>query len=105
MADQGSRAIYAEYEMLKGIEQRKNNLIEVKHHSLSPKVGPLTADNEQELLRRYDQLSEAYEREQLDHARETQFNRDVQLREQRLQKELRGYKDDMVCDPSLRGLP
>lgn len=93
MADQDSHAMYAEYEMLKGVEQRKNILIEVKCFHV---IGTPAADNEKELLRRYDQLSEAFEREQLDHARESQFNRDVQLREQRLQKELRGYKDDMV---------
>lgn len=28
--------MYAEYEMLKGVEQRKNKLIEVKHHSVFP---------------------------------------------------------------------
>ena len=31
MADTGSRAMYEEYEMLKGAEQRKNKLIEVRH--------------------------------------------------------------------------
>lgn len=36
MADQDSHAMYAEYEMLKGVEQRKNKLIEVKHRSVFP---------------------------------------------------------------------
>ncbi|KAL8822909.1 MAG: hypothetical protein Q9191_006368, partial [Dirinaria sp. TL-2023a] len=68
-----------EYIQLKGVEEHKNLLIE-------------------ELLRRYDKLSEEHEREKLDHARETQFNRDVQLREQRLQAELRSCKDLMDRD-------
>lgn len=52
-----------------------------------------------ELLRRYDQISEGYELEKLDNIREKAFNRDVQIREQQLQKELRSYKDDMVGKP------
>lgn len=43
-----------------------------------------------------DNLSAEHEREKLDHARETQFNREVQLREQRLQSEIRSCKDLMV---------
>lgn len=74
MADHANVDLNNEYIKLKGVEEHKNLLIE-------------------ELLRRHDKLSEEYEREKLDHARETQFNRDGQLREQRLQAELRSCKD------------
>lgn len=35
----------------------------------------------------------------MDHARESHFNRDVQLRELQLQEELRRTKAVMVCNP------
>lgn len=41
MADQDSQAMYAEYEMLKGVEERKNILIEVKHRPVFLILGKL----------------------------------------------------------------
>ena len=47
-----------------------------------------------------DQLTEDYRQEKLDHARESHYNRDGQLRELALQDELRRYKAVMVGVPS-----
>lgn len=65
------------YELLKGAEHHKNALIE-------------------ELLRRLDELTEDFHQEKLDHARESHFNREVQLQEIQLRDELRKYKALMV---------
>ena len=94
MAEHGIAALTQEYMKLRGVEQSKNLLIEVDQ-LLPQRLFP-PADEKQELLRRHDTLTEEYEREKLDHDRESQFNRDVQLREQRLQTELRACKDLMV---------
>ena len=50
----------------------------------------------QELLTRVDRLDESYQQMALDHQRETQFNREGQLRERKLQDELRKIKAFMV---------
>ncbi|KAL8731381.1 MAG: hypothetical protein Q9166_003473 [cf. Caloplaca sp. 2 TL-2023] len=68
------------FEMLKGVEHHKNDLI-------------------LELLSRVDKLEEAYQQMALDHQRETQFNREGQLRERKLQDELRKMKSFMNRDP------
>ncbi|KAL8805210.1 MAG: hypothetical protein Q9182_002085 [Xanthomendoza sp. 2 TL-2023] len=68
------------FEMLKGVEHHKNELI-------------------LELLSRVDRLDEAYQQMALDHQRETQFNREGQLRERKLQDELRKIKSFMSRDP------
>ena len=70
-------ALRQRYELLKGAEHHKNALIE-------------------ELLRRLDQLTDDFNQEKLDHARESHFNRDVQLQQIQLQDELRKYKALMV---------
>ena len=70
-------ALRERFELLKGAEHYKNALIE-------------------DLLRRNDQLAQDYQQERLDHARETQFNRQVQQQEIALQDELRKYKSLMV---------
>ena len=43
-----------------------------------------------------DQLTEDYHQEKLDHARESQFNRNIQQQELVLQDELRKYKSLVV---------
>lgn len=65
------------YELLKGAEDHKNALIE-------------------ELLRRLGELTDDFNQEKLDHARESHFNREVQLQEIQLRDELRKYKALMV---------
>ena len=70
-------ALRQRYELLKGAEHHKNALIE-------------------ELLRRLDQLTDDFNQEKLDHARESHFNRAVQLQQIQLQDELRKYKALMV---------
>ncbi|KAL8895583.1 MAG: hypothetical protein Q9192_003548 [Flavoplaca navasiana] len=68
------------FEMLQGVEHHKNELI-------------------LELLSRVDRLDESYQQMALDHQRETQFNREGQLRERKLQDELRKLKAFMNRDP------
>ncbi|KAL8874829.1 MAG: hypothetical protein Q9198_006729 [Flavoplaca austrocitrina] len=68
------------FEMLQGVEHHKNELI-------------------LELLSRVDKLDESYQQMALDHQRETQFNREGQLRERKLQDELRKLKAFMNRDP------
>lgn len=77
MATEENIGLRNRYELLKGAEHHKNALIE-------------------ELLRRLDELTEDYHQEKLDHARESHFNREVQLQEIQLQEELRKYKALMV---------
>lgn len=52
-----------------------------------------------ELLRRIDNLSNDYQQMSLDHQRETQFNREGQLRERQLKDELRKLQSFMNRDP------
>ena len=77
MATDENIALRNRYELLKGAEHHKNALIE-------------------ELLRRVDELTEDFNQEKLDHARESHFNRGVQRQEIQLQEELRKYKALMV---------
>lgn len=77
MATEENMGLRNRYELLKGAEHHKNALIE-------------------ELLRRLDELTEDYHQEKLDHARESHFNREVQLQEIQLLEELRKYKALMV---------
>ncbi|CAF9934684.1 MAG: hypothetical protein ALECFALPRED_006061 [Alectoria fallacina] len=79
MATEENIGLRNRYELLKGAEHHKNALIE-------------------ELLRRLDELTEDYHQEKLDHARESHFNREVQLQEIQLQEELRKYKALMARD-------
>ncbi len=51
---------------------------------------------DQELLRRVEELTEDCRQAKFDHARESHFNREVQLREVQLQEELRKYRSVMV---------
>ena len=77
MASEENIALRNRYELLKGAEQHKNALIE-------------------ELLRRLNELTDDFNQEKLDHARESHFNREVQLQEIQLREELRKYKSLMV---------
>ena len=77
MASEENIALRNRYELLKGAEQHKNALIE-------------------ELLRRLNELTDDFNQEKLDHARESHFNREVQLQEIQLRDELRKYKSLMV---------
>ena len=52
-----------------------------------------------ELLRRLENVTDEFNQEKLDHARESHFNRDVQLREIQLQNDIRKYKALMVRPP------
>ncbi|KAI4168195.1 MAG: hypothetical protein LQ343_006581 [Gyalolechia ehrenbergii] len=70
-------ALHERFELLKGAEHHKNDLI-------------------MELLRRIDNLSNDYQQMSLDHQRETQFNREGQLRERQLKDELRKLQSFMV---------
>ncbi|KAF6231848.1 hypothetical protein HO173_009931 [Letharia columbiana] len=79
MATEGNIALRQRYDLLKGAEHHKNALIE-------------------ELLRRLDELTEDFHQEKLDHARESHFNREVQLQEIQLRDELRKYKALMDRD-------
>ena len=47
-----------------------------------------------------DQLTEDYRQAKFDHARESHFNRDVQMREMQLQDELKKYRSVMVGVPT-----
>ncbi|KAI4189031.1 MAG: hypothetical protein LQ348_003854 [Seirophora lacunosa] len=73
-------ALHQRFEDLKGVEHHKNELIT-------------------ELLRRMDSLSNEYQQMSLDHQRETQFNRDGQVREHQLKNELRKLQSFMDRDP------
>lgn len=77
MATEENIGLRNRYELLKGAEHHKNALIE-------------------ELLRRMDELTEDFHQEKLDHARESHFNREVQLQEIQLREELHKYKALMV---------
>ncbi|KAF6222101.1 hypothetical protein HO133_001187 [Letharia lupina] len=79
MATEENIALRQRYDLLKGAEHHKNALIE-------------------ELLRRLDELTEDFHQEKLDHARESHFNREVQLQEIQLRDELRKYKALMDRD-------
>ena len=89
------------FELLKGAEHHKNELITVSQHCDDHcywQCGLLSqaTDSEQELLRRLDKLDIDYQQVALDHQRETQFNREGQLREREMKEELRRLKNMMV---------
>lgn len=77
MATDENAGLRQRFDLLKGAEHHKNALIE-------------------ELLRRLESLTEDYHQEKLDHARESHFNREVQLQEIQLREELRKHKALMV---------
>ncbi|KAA8648232.1 CCCH zinc finger protein [Aspergillus tanneri] len=72
-----TRGYFDQYSQLSSIDQRKNVLIE-------------------ELLQRVSELEEAYQREKLDHDRETRFNRDIQIHEMELMDQITRMKNVMV---------
>ncbi|GBF64457.1 hypothetical protein TMEN_7173 [Trichophyton mentagrophytes] len=72
-----AQEFFNRYEQLKAIEQTKNLLIE-------------------DLLSRITELEDAYQRERLDHDRETRFNREVQMHEMELMEQLTRFKTAMV---------
>lgn len=90
------------FELLKGAEHHKNELIAVSPLYLRQTrlSNGQPADTKQELLRRLDRLDVDYQQVALDHQRETQFNREGQLRERELREELRRLKALMVRSPA-----
>ncbi|KAI9736187.1 MAG: hypothetical protein M1834_001072 [Cirrosporium novae-zelandiae] len=72
--------LFARYEDLKATDNSKNQLIE-------------------ELLYCLNALDQDFQREKLDHDRERHYNRDGQVREQALQKEIRMMKANLERDP------
>ncbi|KAI9871463.1 MAG: hypothetical protein M1830_002884, partial [Pleopsidium flavum] len=114
--DSSNQALRERFELLQGAEHHKNALIEVgrqctqglrylEHQwiALSALLSSYILDSctrvVVELLHRLDTVTQQYQRERLDHARESHFNRDVQLRELQLQEELRRTKAIMERDP------
>ncbi|OAL64825.1 CCCH zinc finger protein [Trichophyton rubrum] len=75
-----AQEFFNRYEQLKAIEQTKNLLIE-------------------DLLSRITELEDAYQRERLDHDRETRFNREVQMHEMELMEQLTRFKTAMDQEP------
>ena len=84
------------YDSVSGTEHAKNQLIEVGALNL-PIINACINILCKRLLEELVQLKENYEQEQLDHRRESQCNRDGQLREQKLNEELRKLKVRTVC--------
>jgi hypothetical protein len=91
--------LHQQFELLKGVEQHKNKLIEVRIVHTGRNLGLVTPNVRQDLLNRLDKLSEDFQQEKLDHARESQFNRDVQRRELQLTDQLRKLKEVVVGHP------
>ena len=85
-----------EYELLRGTEHAKNALIEVGGFCLPENVLSERLTSSQQLLTRLEQLNDFYQKELLDHERETAYNRDGQLREKKLYEELRKTKAETV---------
>ncbi|OJJ37532.1 hypothetical protein ASPWEDRAFT_39231 [Aspergillus wentii DTO 134E9] len=73
-------AFFERYKQLMSLEQSKDNLIE-------------------ELLQRVTDLEDAYQREKLDHERETRFNRDIQIHEMELMDQISRIKTIMDREP------
>lgn len=100
MATEEVNTLRQKFELLKGAEQHKNALIEVRHVFLNGSYAlpsPSTSSQlQQELLARLDELSDDYRREKLDHERESHFNRDIQNREMSLKDEIRKIRSVMV---------
>ncbi|KAK2739610.1 hypothetical protein FQN55_009346 [Onygenales sp. PD_40] len=80
MATSSAQELFTRYEAVKAIEQSKNELIE-------------------DLLRRVSELEDAYERTRLDLARETDFNRRVQMHEMELMDQISKIKTVMDQEP------
>ncbi|KAL9606951.1 MAG: hypothetical protein Q9167_008085 [Letrouitia subvulpina] len=74
--------LHARFELLKGAEHQKNELIT-------------------ETLRQLDKLNDDYQQMSLDFQRETQYNREAQLRQRKLQEELRLYRAMVACHDKL----
>ena len=93
-------AFHRQYESLRGVEHDKNILIEVRAffvpYMILGRIRSISHKNSQNLLSRLGKLGEDFLQEKLDHARESQFNRDVQRRELQLTDELRKYKEITV---------
>ncbi|MCJ1265236.1 hypothetical protein MMC22_005111 [Lobaria immixta] len=77
MNDLETDALHEQFALLRGAEQHKNALIE-------------------ELLRRLDKVTQDFHQETLDHARESQYNREGQLRERQLNNDIRHLHSLMV---------
>ena len=89
-------ALHEQFALLRGAEQHKNALIEVSS-SFWPIASSFTfADARQELLRRLDKVTQDFHQETLDHARESQYNREGQLRERALNNDIRHLHSLMV---------
>ncbi|OAX80122.1 LOW QUALITY PROTEIN: hypothetical protein ACJ72_05547, partial [Emergomyces africanus] len=86
MANSTAQEFFQRYEQVKAIEQSKNELIEVAklHPPLSFDFALLMLD----LLRRVSELENAYQQTRLDHERESRFNREVQMHEMELMKQI-----------------
>ncbi|EFE41342.1 CCCH zinc finger DNA binding protein [Trichophyton verrucosum HKI 0517] len=105
-----AQEFFNRYEQLKAIEQTKNLLIEVSiiFSRILAKKLPNSSINSvyyvvnsnsavlQDLLSRITELEDAYQRERLDHDRETRFNREVQMHEMELMEQLTRFKTAMV---------
>ncbi|KAK2740130.1 hypothetical protein FQN57_006245 [Myotisia sp. PD_48] len=75
-----AQELFSRYEQLKAVEDTKDALIE-------------------DLLARVNELEEAYQREKLDHDRETRFNREVQMHEIELMEQLTRMRAIMDQEP------
>lgn len=126
--EKSNKALLDRYELLKGAEQHKNALIEVRRtFDFPPRSVPLLVTwrelaspaestdimkflisniptdkrcDFQELLHRLNTVTLQYQREHLDLERESQYNRDGQMREFQLKEELRRTKAVLVRDPA-----
>ncbi len=93
MAQEDTTQLHSIYQRLRGAEEGKNSLIEVLSMI---DLGKVNSDFEQELLHRLDKSNDDYKKEALDHSREKQYNRDIQIRELQLQEEIRSMKAMIV---------
>ncbi|PGH00915.1 hypothetical protein AJ79_08070 [Helicocarpus griseus UAMH5409] len=82
MAGSTAQEFFQRYEQVKAIEQSKNDLIE-------------------DLLRRVAELENAYQQTRLDHERESRFNREVQMHEMELMKQITTMEAVMEQEPFL----
>ncbi|KAL2367018.1 hypothetical protein RJZ56_000105 [Blastomyces dermatitidis] len=82
MASSTAQEFFQRYEQVKAIEQSKNELIE-------------------DLLRRVAELENAYQQTRLDHERESRFNREVQMHEMELMKQITAMETVMEQEPFL----
>ena len=95
MATDENVSLRRRFEYLKGVEQEKNDLIEVLFRALT---SPVTFANLSKiLLSSLEKLTKDYREAKLDQAREARFNREGQVREEKLQGEIQNYKTSLVC--------